>query len=214
MKAVVITALLLVAATAGVSVLFLPLNTNPGSTTSTSVAVINSTYTASTYFLQKPGSLTPDGCSTLVNTASSQGFQVKTYVSAAPAKIGSVLCIDVVLLDVSGHNLTQQSTDYSVAWNLTDSSGRVLTSSSCYPNAPPQSPDAGNSPSPPLPFVSCGGVWNTSSLINGVTPQAGTYQVNVAAVVPPTVAPVAGYPAPGASGYQTIYSNSTLTVTD
>lgn len=214
MKAILITALLLIAATAGVSVLFLPLNTNPGFTTSTSVTVFNSTYSGTTGFVQRPGNLTPDGCSTLVNTVSSQGFQVKTYVSSTSAKIGSVLCIDVVLLDVSGHNLTQQSTDYSVTWNVTDSSGRVVFTSLCYPDLPPQSPDVGNSASPPLPFVSCGGVWNTSSPVNGVTPQAGTYQVNVAAVVPPTAAPVAGYPAPGASGYQTIYSNSTLTVAD
>jgi hypothetical protein len=214
MKAVIVTALLLIAATAGVSVLFLP-PTNPASTTSTSVAVFNSTYTARTYFLQNPGSLTPEGCSTLINTVSSQGFQVKTYVSSTSAKIGAVLCVDVVLLDVSGPNLTQQSTDYSVVWNLTDSSGHVLTYSYCYPNPPPpQSSGAESSPSPPLPFVSCAGVWNTSSLVNGMTPQAGTYQVTVAAVVPSSAAPVAGFPAPGAPGYHTIYSNSSLTVTN
>lgn len=163
-----------------------------------------------------PGNLTPDGCSTLVNTISSQGFQVKTYVSSTSAKIGSVICVKVVLLDVSGHNLTQQSTDWSVTWNVTDSSGHVVFFSPCYPNPPAQFPGAANPP-PPLPFVSCSGVWNTSTPVDGVTPQAGTYNVDVAVVVPPTAASVevvAGFPSPGASGYQTIYSNSTLTVTN
>jgi hypothetical protein len=216
MKAVVITALLLVAATAGVSVFFLPLSTNSASapTTSTSAAIFNSTYSASTYFLQKPGSMTPDGCSTLINTVSSQGFQVETYVASTPAKIGSVLCIDVVLLDVSGPNLTQQSTGYTVTWNVTDSSGRVVFESACYPSPRSQSPGAASSPSPPVHWVSCSGAWDTSSPFHGVTPQAGTYQVTATAIVPTTAVSAANFPTPGASGYQTINSNSTLTVTN
>jgi len=184
------------------------------STTTTSVAVFNSTYSASTYFLQKPGSLTPEGCSTLLNSVSSQGFQVETYVSSISAKIGSVLCIAVVLLDVSGLNLTQQSTGYTVTWNVTDSSGRVVFESACYPSPPPKSPGVASSPSPPVHWLSCSGAWDTSSPFHGVTPQAGTYQVTATAIVPTTAASAANFPTPGASGYQIINSNSALTVTN
>ena len=189
-------------------------STSTETTTSTSVGGFNSTYSASTYFLQKPGSMTPDGCSTLINTVSSQGFQVETYVASTPAKIGSVLCIDVVLLDVSGPNLTQQSTGYTVTWNVTDSSGRVVFESACYPSPRSQSPGAASSPSPPVHWVSCSGAWDTSSPFHGVTPQAGTYQVAATAIVPTTAVSAANFPTPGASGYQTINSNSTLTVTN
>gem|GEM_PF-4531394 len=192
-------------------------------TTAGNIATTNSstsggagiTISASTIdFIQSPGSMTPDGCSTLINAVSSQGFQVETYVASTSAKVGSVLCIDVVLLDVSGPNLTQQSTGYTVTWNVTDSSGRVVFESACYPSPPPQSPGVASSPSPPVHWVSCSGAWDTSSPFHGVTPQAGTYQVTETAIVPTTAASAANFPTPGASGYQTINSNSTLTLTN
>jgi len=193
-------------------------STSTATTTSTVTATsVFSTITssASTFnFIQSPGSMTPDGCSTQINTVSSQGFQVETYVSSTPAKVGSVLCIDVVLLDVSGPNLTQQSTGYTVTWNVTDSSGRVVFESACYPSPPPQSPGAASSPSPPVHWVSCSGAWDTSSPFHGVTPQAGTYLVTASAIVPTTAASAANFPTPGASGYQTMNSNSTLTLTN
>jgi hypothetical protein len=199
MKAVITTALVLVVATVGVAALFLNPSTN--SVVTTSETMFNSTYSASTHVTQTIGSITPDGCGTLANSVSGQGYEVETYVSSTSANKGSSFCIDVVLLNVSGRNVTVES-GWSVSYNITDSGGQVFFQTVCAPSVKPQSPGAESSTFTPMHYASCAGEWNTSTPINGVTPQPGTYKVTVSAKVPSS----------GVAGYSTINSNSTLTV--
>jgi hypothetical protein len=204
MKSVIVAALLLITTTAGVTAIFLPSTNSPNSGNSTALtsAIFNSTYTGSITFHYGPNSTVPEECSTLVNTVSNQGYEVETYVSSASAKTGSVMCIGIVVVNVSGPALIPGS-GVNIQFNVTDSSGRVVTYSICYPHAPPQSPGDSSSPKP-MPSMSCAVAWDTSSPADGVIPGAGTYQVTTAAQVPNS----------SASGYQTISSNSTLVLTN
>ena len=114
----------------------------------------------------------PPGCA-LAKTVSSQGYTLEVYLSNS-TKLGGNVCIGLTVQNVSGgapsaQGITQQLT-------VTDSSGRTVTvlTPAVTVNGTLL---AGH-------FVAGSGFWNSSTAYNGITPQAGTYQVSVVVKIP------------------------------
>jgi hypothetical protein len=150
------------------------------SVASTTNSMVNVTGTTIT---QDAGSLTPNGCGNLVKNETSQGYEVATYVSSSSVTTGDYLCIDVVLLNLNGTQLTEATGSALVAsYNVTSSSGLVVFRNSCTPSTPVA--DSSDALSRPLRDLTCSGAWNVSAPVDGTTPAPGTYEISVIASVP------------------------------
>jgi hypothetical protein len=127
---------------------------------------------------------TPEGCKNLVNTTFNQGYSLETYVSSNAVKAGGLVCIDVVLQNVNGTVVTWgHSDELLTAYRVTDSSGQVFNSFTCYPTVPP--PGQGPGADVPRPDAGCSGIWDTSASSSaGVVPQPGSYQIVASASYP------------------------------
>jgi hypothetical protein len=171
-------------------------------TSTTGSTPISSTALSPTItFTQDEGSAVPNGCSTLVKSVSSQGYEVDAYVSSTSIRQGDVACIDVVLLNTNGTNMTLSN--WTVSYNITASDGQVFFQTICTPSSPPASSD-NTTTSDDMHFASCAGQWNTGPTNQGLVPPPGTYDFTVDANVPNAQGP----------GYSTVSYTTTLTVTN
>src|SRR5579863_452981 len=101
-------------------------------------------------------------CSTLLKTDVDQGYEINTFLTSASPKLGQNLCVNVLLLNLDGRNLTQSTdTGINVAYNITDSSGAVVFQKSCP--AIPESllVNSTGTPHTIVSGVTCEGFWNT-----------------------------------------------------
>jgi len=127
----------------------------------------------------------------LVKTVTSQGYELQTFLSSTSAKKGDVVCINVVLQNIYGRNLTLGShSGYVTSYNITESDGAVVYQKSCTTTPAPgtASGNVSNSGSP-IGSWSCGGYWSTGTAYGGLVPGAGTYDVVVTAFVPEMAGP-------------------------
>ena len=124
-------------------------------------------------------------CSTLLKTVVDQGYEVNTFLTTASPKLGQNLCVNVLLLNLDGRNLTQSTdTGIDVAYNITDSGGAVVFHKSCP--AIPESllVNSTGTPDTIVSGVTCEGFWNTSASVNGTALQPGKYVIRVQASIP------------------------------
>lgn len=124
-------------------------------------------------------------CSTQINSAVDQGYEINTFLTTASPKLGQTLCVNVLLLNIDGRNVTQSTdTGVNISYNITDSSGAVVFTKSC-----PAVPESllVNSTGTPNTIVSsftCEGFWDTSAAYQGTVPQAGKYYIDIQASIP------------------------------
>jgi hypothetical protein len=153
-----------------------PPATNPGATAATG---------------QNSGGASASCTEKLAKTVTSQGYELQTFLSSTSAKKGDVVCINAVLLNIYGRNLTLGShSGYVTSYNITESDGTVVYQKSCTTTPAPgtASGNASNSGSP-IGSWSCGGYWSTGAAYDGLVPSAGTYDIMVTAFVPKMVGP-------------------------
>lgn len=114
----------------------------------------------------------PPGCA-LTTTVSDQGYSVDVYLSNS-TKVGGSVCIGLVVQNVSGGAPSAQAITQQL--NVTDSKGRTVTvwTPAITINGTLQQGH----------YVAGSGFWNSGTAYDGVTPQAGTYQVSVEVKIP------------------------------
>jgi hypothetical protein len=154
---------------------------------------------------QSGGAATPEACiEKLVKTVVDQGYELQTFLSSTSAKEGNYVCINVVLLNVGGRDLTVGShSGYVTSYNITESDGAVVFQKSCT-TTPPQGAASGNASNSRSPISSwtCQGFWSTGTAYHGLLPGAGTYDLVVTAFVPEMAGP----------GQWAVGSTSTITL--
>lgn len=140
---------------------------------------------------QNSSGASPSCTEKLAKTVTSQGYELQTFLSSTSVKKGDVVCINVVLLNIYGRNLTLGShSGYVTSYNITESDGAVVFQKSCTTTPAPgtASENASNSGSP-IGSWSCGGYWSTGAAYDGLVPSAGTYDIVVTAFVPEMIGP-------------------------
>jgi hypothetical protein len=171
---------ILVVAVAGVSAYGLSLSL--GGPTTTPSATISASITASD---QGANTSVSPVCAKLVKSVTSQGYAFNTFLSTASARMGDAVCINVVLQNIDGRNLTLASDGgLSVSYNITEKSGVVVYQNVCTETPPVVV--AGSAPvsTGPIGSWSCGGFWSTGEAYQGIIPQPGTYDIVAKASVP------------------------------
>lgn len=135
------------------------------------------------------GSSASPSCTELVKTVTSQGYELQTFLSSTSAKRGDIVCINVVVLNLYGRNLTLGShSGFITSYNITEADGAVVYQKSCSTTPPPGSlpANASNSASR-IGSWSCAGFWFTGSAYDGLVPGSGTYDIVATASVPDMV---------------------------
>jgi len=128
----------------------------------------------------------PGPCAILVNSVSSQGYAINTLVSSASARWGDVVCVNVVLQNLDGRNLTQSSDGgLTISYNITESDGALVYSNSCTTVALANSTASKG----PIGSWSCGGFWDTGAVYHGTLPGPGAYSIVARVDVPDVVGP-------------------------
>ena len=128
------------------------------------------------------GIVYPD-CITQVNTVLDQGYEINTFLSSSSTKVGDILCVNIILLNIDGRNLTQSSSErLSLSYNITESDGALVYQKSCV--ATPSNSNSTTSASTIVSSLSCTGYWDTGQAFGGVTPTAGTYTLTIDASIP------------------------------
>ena len=128
-------------------------------------------------------------CTTLVKTESTQGYAINTFLSSTSAKIGDYVCINVILQNIDGRNLTVSSGGgLTISYTVTEKNGTAVFHDSCTEAtiAPSASGNATTSQDP-IGSWSCGSAWDTGSAYDGVVPGPGTYYIVASVDVPNTV---------------------------
>lgn len=122
-------------------------------------------------------------CSYLDREVSGQGYTVRSFVSSTTAKLGSIVCVNVILLNIDGRNLTLGSdAGWGISFNITESSGAVAYHRTCTPVSSASVSNFTRN----LPILSwtCGTFWYTGQAYNGTIALPGTYSLQVRALVP------------------------------
>jgi len=120
-----------------------------------------------------------------VSSVSSQGYAINTLVSSASARWGDVVCVNVVLQNLEGRNLTLASNGgLTISYNITESDGVVVYSNSCAMAAPGAAASKGH-----IGSLSCEGFWDTGAMHDGTLPGTGAYSIVARADVPGVVGP-------------------------
>jgi hypothetical protein len=139
---------------------------------------------------QNSSGASPSCTEKLVKTVTSQGYELQTFLSSTSAKKGDVVCINVVLLNIYGRNLTLGShSGYVTSYNITESDGSVVYQKSCTTTPPVVSSENASNSGSPIGSWSCAGYWSTGTAYDGTVPSAGTYDIVVIAFVPEMVGP-------------------------
>jgi hypothetical protein len=135
---------------------------------------------------QVVNSSAPGPCATLVSSVPSQGYAINTLVSSASARWGDVVCVNVVLQNLNGRNLTQSSDGgLTIAYNITERDGAVVYSNSCTTVALANTTASKG----PIGSWSCGGFWDTGVMYHGTLPRPGAYSIVARVDVPDVVGP-------------------------
>lgn len=125
-------------------------------------------------------------CTTLVRTVSSQGYALDTYVSSTSARQGDVVCVNVILVNIDGRNLTVASAGgMSISYAIIGAGGAVVYQYGC--TAAGLAAGASAESNFPILSWSCSSFWDTGTPYNGVVPGPGTYHVEVSSSVPNVV---------------------------
>jgi hypothetical protein len=126
----------------------------------------------------------PGPCAVLVNTVSSQAYSINTLVSSASARLGVVVCVNVVLQNIDGRNLTLSSDGgLTISYNITETDGAAVYHNSCTTAASGDSTASKG----PIGSWSCGGRWDTGAAYDGTLPGPGTYRIVAKVDVPDIV---------------------------
>lgn len=114
----------------------------------------------------------PPGC-VLAKTESSQGYSIEVFLSNS-TRIGENVCIGLIVQNVSGGAPGAQGIIQQI--NITDSSGKIVSVWA------PAITTTGTLQ--PGHYIAGSGLWDSSTAYDGITPQAGTYHVNVDVKIP------------------------------
>ena len=121
-----------------------------------------------------------------MNSVPSQGYAINTLVSSASARLGDIVCVNVVLQNLDGRNLTQASDGgLTISYNITNSDGAVVYSKSCTTAAIANATASKG----PIGSWSCGGFWDTGAMYDGTLPAPGAYRIVARVDVPDVVGP-------------------------
>jgi len=178
-RGLLVIALVLVLLVAGLGAAYsIGLLTGPGvqhssSHTSSSATSVAST-TATTALSTSTGAPTmPQGCVS-AGTDTSGGIVLEVFLSNS-TKVGGSVCLGIVVQNESNSTL---STEYITQMlNITDSSGRLVVSLSPSLNATTGS-------LPPGHYIAGSGIWDSNIAYDGISPQPGTYRVEVDVTIP------------------------------
>ena len=143
-------------------------------------------------------------CTTLVKTQPSQGYAINTFLSSKSTELGNRVCVNVILENIDGRNLTVSSGGgLTIAYNITEKDGAVVFHRSCTEAT--LAPLTANTTvtEGPIASWSCGGFWDTGVAYDGITPQPGSYDVVASVQVPNVVG----------GGLTVAYSSVTLSLT-
>jgi hypothetical protein len=141
-------------------------------------------------------------CTTLVKVETSQGYSINTFLSSTSAKIGDQVCINIILQNIDGRNLTVSSDGgLTIAYNVTEKDGAVVFHDSCTELSQPTAGGTAASEGP-IGSWSCGTFWNTGSEYNGIVPGPGTYDLIASVDVPNVVG----------QGLSVVYSYATMSL--
>jgi len=173
--------MVLVATVVGISAFVIAGSGGTPSSVKTTSSPANATGTTIT---QDISSLTANGCGDLVKNETGEGYEVETFLSSSSLKTGDYLCIDLVVMNLNGTQLTDGTgPDLAVSYNVTSSSGLVVYQTSCSPTEPVQVSSV-DVLSQPLRGLTCSSAWNTNAPVDGTVPAPGTYEISVVASVP------------------------------
>jgi hypothetical protein len=141
--------------------------------------------TGATTHTQVLNASAPGPCTILANTVSSQGYAINTLVSSASARWGDVVCVNVVLQNIGGRDLTLASDGgLTISYNITEVDGAVVYRNSCT-----TAPGNATAQKGPIGSWTCGGFWDTGAMYDGIIPGPGTYSIVAKVDVPDVVAP-------------------------
>lgn len=178
LKSLIAALVIIAVAVAGISALIGSDAFASGPPSSDAVSATTTTFTQFT-------NTTQSFCGSLVKTVSFEGYAIKTYLSSTSTRRGDVLCVNVVLLDEGGRNLTIRTDGgVGISYNITERDGAVVFKNNCTQAAPPSSSSNETDSTYVILAWSCSGFWDTGLAYNGVLPQPGTYDIAVNAAVP------------------------------
>jgi hypothetical protein len=127
-------------------------------------------------------------CGTLVKTQPSQGYVINTFLSSTSVELGNQVCVNVILENIDGRNLTVSSGGgLTIAYNITEKDGAVVFHRSCTEATLPPSSANTSVTEGPIASWSCGGFWDTGAAYDGIVPGPGSYNVVASVQVPNVV---------------------------
>jgi hypothetical protein len=127
----------------------------------------------------------PIGCNYSLGSTFGEGYSLSIYSEYNVVRLGGLVCISIVLVNVSGAVVTWgNSSEVETGFNVTDSSGKLVFQDSCIPSdVPTIYPGAKDV----RRTFGCGAVWDTSvASATGVVPTPGNYTITAFATYPGT----------------------------
>lgn len=142
------------------------------------------TSTSTTSFTQVTNETQPS-CGHLVKTVSFQGYAIQTFLSSTSTRMGDVLCVNAVLINEGGRNVTLGTDEgLAISYNITGPGGAVVFSKNCTPGASGSSSSNATDSTFVIVSWSCNSFWQTGLANHGVLPHPGTYDIVVNAAIP------------------------------
>jgi hypothetical protein len=128
----------------------------------------------------------PTGCDYSLGSTFGDGYSLSIYSEYDAVKAGGLVCISIVLMNVSGTTVTYgNSSEVETGFNVTDSSGRIVLQDSCIPDDQPPNPQGHENAARKI--FECGAIWDTSvASAAGVVPTPGSYTITAFASYPGT----------------------------
>jgi len=128
----------------------------------------------------------PIGCNYSVGSTFGEGYSLSVYSEYDTVKLGGLVCISVVLVNVNGTEVTYgNSSEVETGFNVTDSSGKLVFQDSCIPDEGPPNPQGNENAARKI--FECGAVWDTSVVsATGVVATPGVYAITAFAAYPGT----------------------------